>query len=111
MSLAEGVLQIVEDTAKREGARRVSLVVLEIGKLSSVVPEALSFCFEAVTRGSVAEGARLEWVELPGQAYCMQCEQAVPLEAVYAPCPQCGSGQLQLIQGNEMRVKEMQIEQ
>ena len=54
MSLAEGVLQLVEETAMRENAQRVKLVVLEIGRLSSVEPEALRFCFEAVVDGKVA---------------------------------------------------------
>ena len=45
MSLAEGVLQLVEDTAKRENASRVKLVVLEIGRMSSVEPEALKVLF------------------------------------------------------------------
>ena len=54
MSLAEGVLQIIEETARREGARRVKQVVLEIGRLSSVEASALAFCFDVVTRGSVA---------------------------------------------------------
>ncbi len=110
MSLAEGVLQIVEDTARREGGGRVSVVVLEIGQLAAVVPEALSFCFDAVTRGSIAEGARLEMIALPGEGYCMQCERTVPLQSPVDACPRCGSGQVQLTQGNEMRVKEMQIE-
>ena len=66
MSLAEGVLQLVEDTARREAASRVKTVVLEIGQMSSVEPEALRFCFESVTRGSIAQGATLEIVCVPG---------------------------------------------
>ncbi len=68
MSLAEGVLQLVEETAQRENAQRVKLVVLEIGRLSSVEPEALKFCFEAVTHGSIAQGAALEIIDVPGSA-------------------------------------------
>ena len=60
MSLAEGVLQLVEETAMRESAQRVKLVVLEIGRLSSVEPEALRFCVEAVVAGSIVHGAVLE---------------------------------------------------
>ena len=36
MALAEDVLRIVEDTARREGLRRVRAVWLEIGQLASV---------------------------------------------------------------------------
>ncbi|MDD2742151.1 MAG: hydrogenase maturation nickel metallochaperone HypA, partial [Rhodocyclaceae bacterium] len=60
MSLAEGILQLVEDTARREQAKTVKTIVLEIGRLSAVEPEALKFCFAAVTRGSIAQDATLE---------------------------------------------------
>ena len=85
MSLAEGVLQLVEETARREGAKRVKLVVLEIGRMSSVQPEALSFCFDVVTRNSVLEGAALEIVDVPGAGWCMQCAATVPMEMKKPP--------------------------
>lgn len=110
MSLAEGVLQLVEDTAKRESARRVKLVVLEIGRMSSVQPEALRFCFDAVTRGSLAEDAALEIVDVPGAGWCMQCAATVPMSELYGACPTCGSHQVQPTGGTEMRVKEIEIE-
>ena len=110
MSLAEGVLQLVEETARREGAKRVKLVVLEIGRMSSVQPEALSFCFDVVTRNSVLEGAALEIVDVPGAGWCMQCAETVPISALYDPCPKCGSYQVQATSGTEMRVKELEIE-
>lgn len=110
MSLAEGVMQLVEDTARREQARKVTLVVLEIGRLSSVEPAALSFCFDVVTRGSLAEGAALEIVDVPGAGWCMQCAATVPIAERYGACPQCGSHQVQATGGTEMRVKEIEIE-
>lgn len=110
MSLAEGVLQLVEDTARRESASRVKLVVLEIGRLSSVEPEAIKFCFEAVTHGSIAQGAALEIIAVPGAGWCMQCAETVPMTELYGACPKCGSHQVQPTGGTEMRVKEIEIE-
>lgn len=110
MSLAEGIVQLVEDTVRAEGCARVRTVWLEIGQLAAVEQEALRFCFDAVTRDSVAEGARLEIIETPGQGWCMQCERAVAVSAMYDPCPHCGSYQIQVTGGNEMRVKELEVE-
>lgn len=110
MSLAEGVLQLVEDTARRENAQRVKLVVLEIGRLSSVQPDALRFCFDAVTRGDIARDAALEIVDVPGAGWCMQCAVTVPMQELYGACPTCGSHQVQPTGGTEMRVKEIEIE-
>ena len=73
MSLAEGMLQLVEDGARANAATGVKAVWLEIGALAQVEVEALRFCFDAVTRGTLAEGARLEIVTPPGLAWCMPC--------------------------------------
>jgi hydrogenase nickel incorporation protein HypA/HybF len=110
MSLAEGILQLVEETARREAATRVKLVVLEIGRLSMVEPDALRFCFDAVARGTLAEGAALDIEEVPGAGWCMQCAATVPMGERYATCPTCGSHQLQATAGSEMRVREIEIE-
>ena len=110
MSLAEGVLRIIEDHAKKESFSRVKSVWLEIGALSGVEPEAMRFCFDAVTRGSVAEGAALEIIAAPGSGWCMQCSETMPMQELYSACPRCGGYQLQVTGGTEMRVKEMEVE-
>lgn len=110
MSLAEGILQIVEDTAARQGFKRVTEVRLEIGALSGVEAQALSFCMDVVLKGSVAEGARVELERIPGRGYCLGCGETVEIDALYDACPQCGSYQVQATGGTEMRVKDLLVE-
>ncbi len=109
MSLAQGILQIVEDTLAREGGGRVSLIRLEIGRLAGVELDALRFGFEVVCRGGPAEGATLEVDEPEGQAWCMLCSKTVSLAAVGEPCPDCGSHQLQVTGGTGLSVREIGI--
>ena len=110
MSLAEGVLQLIEDAARAQNFARVTVVCLEIGQLSSVERESLAFCFDAVTRDSIAEGARLEMLDVPGSGWCLPCGQSVAMEQLYDPCPRCGGYQVQVTGGTEMRVKELEVE-
>ncbi len=110
MSLAMGVLQIVEDAACAQSFQRVKTVFLEIGELAAVEPEALRFCFDAVIRGTLAEGALLEVIEVAGEGLCFNCHQTVPLAARYDPCPACGGYPVQATGGTEMRVKELEVE-
>ncbi|MDD5298789.1 MAG: hydrogenase maturation nickel metallochaperone HypA [Rhodocyclaceae bacterium] len=110
MSLAEGVLQLLEDAAGRENFRRVTTVWIEIGRLSGVEPEAMAFCFDAVTRGSIAEGARLEIISVPGTGHCLECGRDTELEAVYDSCSHCGAVPVQVTGGTEMRVKELEVD-
>ena len=109
MSLAEGVLQLIEDAAREQQFEKVTTVWLEIGQLSGVEVEAMSFCFDVVTRDSIADGARLEIIALPGAGWCMKCAMTVPMTEVFGECPECGGHQLQVTGGTEMRVKELEV--
>ncbi len=109
MSLAEGVLQLIEDAARKQEFEKVTAVWLEIGQLSGVEVEAMSFCFDVVTRDSIADGARLEIIALPGTGWCMKCAMTVPMAEVFGECPQCGGHQMQVTGGTEMRVKELEV--
>ena len=109
MALAQSMLEIVEKTAQDEGAGRVSVVRIEIGALSHVEPDALRFCFDVVTRGSVAEGALLEIDATPGAAWCMRCATTIAIDRRGDPCPRCGSYQLAVTGGDAMRVREIEI--
>ncbi len=110
MSLAEGILQIVEDHARKGDFRRVTAVVLEIGQLSGVEVEALRFAFDAVTRGSVAENAEMQVISLPGSGWCLGCSRDVTVAQLYDPCPHCGGYQIHVTGGSDMRVKELAVE-
>jgi hydrogenase nickel incorporation protein HypA/HybF len=110
MSLAEGILELVEETARREKAQRVKTIVLEIGQLASVEASALEFCFAAVAAAGPASEARLVIVEVPGAGECLACGRGVAMETLFGVCPGCGSHRLQATAGTEMRVREIEIE-
>ena len=110
MSLCEGILQVLEEQASAQGFARVNCVWLEIGALSGVEIEAMRFGFDAVMKGSLANGARLEIIRLPGRAWCMQCAKPVEVAQRYDACPDCGGVQLQVTGGDEMRIKELEVE-
>lgn len=110
MSLAESVVQIVEDYAREGGFKRVRMVRLEIGPFAGVEEDAMRFCFDAVSRSTVAEGAQLEIVSPPGSGWCMKCGETVSLAQRYDACPRCGGYQVQVTGGTELRVKELEVE-
>jgi hydrogenase nickel incorporation protein HypA/HybF len=109
MSLAEDVLQLIEDAARAQRFSKVTMVWLEIGQLAGVEAEAMRFCFDAMTRGSLAEGAQLEIIATPGSGWCRQCAATVALPEVFAACPQCGLYPLQLTGGTQMRLREIEV--
>lgn len=110
MSLCESILGILEDEAKRNGFDRVLCVRLEIGRLSGAEPDAMRFSFDAVTHGTLADGAELAIIELPGTAWCLACAKQVEVAQRFDACPACGGYQLQVTGGDEMRIKDLEVE-
>ena len=110
MSLTESLLRLIEEQAATQRFDRVRTVRLEIGLLSHADPEAIAFCFAAASRGTRAQGARLEILRSPGRAWCMACARTVPLAERYDPCPDCGGHQLQVAEGDGLRLRELEVE-
>jgi len=108
-SLAGGVLQLVEDTAAREGFKRLLALRLEAGQLAGVDVRALRFALESLAPGTLLEGAAIDIEEPPGQAWCLGCSQTVALAQRGDACPACGSFHLQPTGGAELRVLDMQV--
>jgi hydrogenase nickel incorporation protein HypA/HybF len=102
------VEQVIEIAAASSGGARVARVVLEIGKLSAVLPDAVRFCFPLASEGTLLDGAELEIVETPGVARCRGCGGTVQLERAFGRCG-CGSSDLDWISGEELRIKEVEV--
>jgi hydrogenase nickel incorporation protein HypA/HybF len=109
MSLCEGILQVIEAESQKQQFTEVKQVVLDIGVLSGVEITALEFAFDVVMRGSVAEKATLKINEIEAQAWCMPCSESVKIKQRYDACPNCESYQLQVSSGDEMKIKELEV--
>jgi hydrogenase nickel incorporation protein HypA/HybF len=105
LAIAESVVATVSENV---GAARVTRVVLEIGRLSGVAAESVSFCFDLCARGTALEGARLEIIETPGRARCRQCDGAVEIADGIGFCG-CGSADLEFLTGRELMVREVEV--
>jgi hydrogenase nickel incorporation protein HypA/HybF len=107
LSLAGGVLRVVEDAAAREHFTRVKRLTLEAGALAGVEVRALRFALEAMTPGTVLDGATIDIHEPPGLAWCMRCGETVEIASRADACPRCGTWQLTPTGGTELKVREL----
>ncbi len=110
MALTESLVDLIEEEGRRQGFTRVRVVRLEIGALGSVDPEAIRFCFDAVARGAIVEGARLEITAVPGDGWCFDCGKQVAMLERFGPCPECGRRRVQVTAGDDMRIKELEVD-
>jgi hydrogenase nickel incorporation protein HypA/HybF len=87
---------IIDAVCEHAQGTKIRRIVLEIGKLSAVLPDAVRFCFELCAEGTAAEGAELEILEPSGLA------RPIGL------CS-CGSSDLEWISGEELKIKELEV--
>jgi len=106
-AIAQSLLEIVKEQALLYGAKKVTRIRIKVGALSGVVPEALQFAFEVLSRGGVAEGARLEIEEVPSRIRCEDC--GVFEGTPFLVCPNCGK-LAELLSGRELEIESMEIE-
>jgi hydrogenase nickel incorporation protein HypA/HybF len=110
MAISESIVGILEDEARLRDYARVRKVRLEIGPLAGIETEALRFTFDVATKGTLAENAKLEIIETEALAWCLPCEQVVSIRRRFDACPHCGAHQLQVTSGEEMRIKELEVD-
>ena len=92
MAIAEGVLDIALDYAKKNDATCIREIGLLIGEMSGVVVDSLTFSF----------------VPLVGR--CTKCGKEFHIEHYDFWCPECKDGVLKTISGREMQVEYLEVD-
>jgi hydrogenase nickel incorporation protein HypA/HybF len=107
LALAEAIVRTVTEHA---GGDRVAKVELRVGHLRQVVPGALAFAFEVVAKGTPAEGAELEIEAVPVRVACRACGAESDVDGFPLSCPACGSGETDVVAGEELLVEAIELE-
>jgi hydrogenase nickel incorporation protein HypA/HybF len=100
---------IIEAVCELAGSARVIRVQLEIGMLSGVIADSVHFCFDVCAQATVLEGAMLEINEITARARCGECNAEFLVENALPLCA-CGSANVEILAGNELRIKEVELE-
>jgi hydrogenase nickel incorporation protein HypA/HybF len=99
---------VVDAVCEHAAGRHVQSVKVEVGALCAVVPDAMQFCFELATEGTVADGARLDLNVQPGSARCRSCGENFALQDLILLCP-CGSADVEVLTGRDLRILSMEV--
>ena len=109
MSICQSLVGLIADEASRSQFTRVTRVRLEIGRFAGVEPRALLFGFDVTARGTIAEGASLDIIDLPGRAWCFDCNESIEIDHQAAFCPRCEGARLRVTGGEELRIKDLEV--
>lgn len=107
LGITQNIVAIAAEYANGVPVKRVTL---EVGQLTAVLPDAIRFCFDVCAQGTVLAGAQLEILEKPGLGRCRQCGSEVALSVPFGVCG-CGCRDLQILQGEELSIKELETEE
>lgn len=110
MSLAQNILEIVDEILSEENHSELKEVVVDIGELIAVVPESLQFCYSALIEQTAYRKSKLTINILPIKAMCKTCHRQVKVDKFYFVCPQCQSQELEIIQGQELHVRYLEVD-
>lgn len=110
LGIAQSIVEIAGKAAREQGAVQVREVTVEVGALSGVMAEALEFCFEACCKETLLEGSRLKIEPVAARARCRDCSREYDLSNFFDNCPACNSAASDMLSGEELRIKEMEID-
>jgi hydrogenase nickel incorporation protein HypA/HybF len=101
------VIKTVEQFAAENGVTKIDTVVLQIGELSSIIPQYVHSVYPAAVDGTAMQDTKLKIEILPGNARCKDCGKVFNVREHNAQCPACGSKQMELLGGREFFIKEI----
>jgi len=111
MSIASNLMEIIEKALQDRSVARVLSIKLRIGELRAVEPEALRFCFQILSQGTLMEGAEMKIEDVPVKACCHQCKSQFPIKDFIFLCPNCGSAEIEPLSGNELDLVSLEVEE
>lgn len=109
LSVAQGILDLVRQHVPAGRTSQVRRVELRLGRMAGVMPESLSFCFEALVAGSPLAQARLAIERVPVRGTCRECAAAFEIPEPVFLCPACGSGRVCTTSGDEMQLVQIEL--
>ena len=110
MSVAQGLLSILQDQAKAHGIARISRVRVKLGRLRGIDARQLRLAFEALAEGGLADGASLDVEEIVAKARCRACGAIWRAPNYQFECHNCTAADSEILEGRELFIESFDAE-
>lgn len=108
LGIVMNVVEQVEKIAADNGAQKVIGVTMEIGEVSTIVPELFLDAFNwAKKKTEHLQDAELEMIIIEGRTYCRNCGETYRTTEYGKKCPHCGSPETYLLTGDRVIIKDI----
>ncbi len=109
MSIAQNIVEIVEQEMVEHGIEQIKAVNIAVGKLAAVAVEQLAFCFSMIINDSKLAGAVLNVREVPLTYRCKACGKELTAEDIALTCPSCGADEMEMVSGRDLVVESLEV--
>ncbi len=110
LAIAESIIKTVLDEAERKNLGPVKKIVVRVGALTDIVPDALQFGFEAASADTELEGTKLEIKTIPVAGKCKSCGKGFEVEEHIFICPSCESFDIEMTTGGELDIEYIEAD-
>jgi hydrogenase nickel incorporation protein HypA/HybF len=117
-SISNEIVKTVLDSVARNNGGKVLSIHLEIGELTLLNMEQVTFWIQELFKGSVAEGAKVKVKTVKARITCGTCgykggaasdQKDLFHHLVPLACPKCGSLVINIEKGRECILRKIQI--
>jgi len=109
-NICESLLALAIKHAEQANVARILRIYLIVGEYSGVVDESVVFYFRLLSKGTIAEGAEIDFTHIPAQLHCRNCDTVFTPEQLNLRCPNCHERQVEIVSGKEMYLESLEVE-
>ena len=110
LGIAQEMLKIALDYAAKNKATRIAQFSVAMSASADESEDSLRFHFDHLTRGTMAEGARVDITRVPGQARCLECGNDFAWTMDTLNCPHCSSARIRVLPQDEFQLTSIEVE-
>lgn len=111
LSIALQLLDQVTEITRQHGDARVHKIMVRIGALSGVVPDALATAFTLARANTGYANTELELEEVPVAIFCARCMvDATVATPQWLGCPTCGALSAKVVRGRELEIAALELD-
>ncbi len=110
LSIVFEVIDQIEEIAKKNNVKEVTHLTLELGEVSTVIPDYFRDCFSwAIKKSTYMKNCELEIVVLQAMSYCRDCKKTFKTTQHGKECPYCKSMNTYLLTGEEISIRDIKV--
>ena len=110
LGIVFNIMDSLESVAKENALTAIQSVTVEVGEVSTVIPDYLTDCWAwAIKKKELLQQCELVIETIHAVTHCDGCGKDYDTVAHGRICPHCGSEKTWLITGNEINIKEITV--